>query len=62
MTKATHKGKHFIGAALQNFSPLSSWQDTWQPVGRPGAGEEVKVLHLDLQAARKRLCATLSIA
>ena len=37
----SYKGKHLIGAGLQfqRFSPLSSWQATWQCAGRHGAGE-----------------------
>jgi hypothetical protein len=38
MTKATHKGKHLIEAGLPfQFSPLSSWQEAWQYLGRHGA-------------------------
>ncbi|EDL18459.1 mCG1033067, partial [Mus musculus] len=35
----SYKGKHLIGAALQfqRFSPLLSWQETWQHAGGHGA-------------------------
>ena len=37
----SYKGQHLIGAGLQfqRFSPLSSWQEAWQPAGSDGAGE-----------------------
>ena len=33
------QGKYLIGADLQfqRFSPLSSWWEEWQPIGRHGA-------------------------
>ena len=48
-----YKGQHLIEAGLkvQRFSPLSSQQEPWQHAGRHGAGEELRVLHLDLQAS-----------
>lgn len=36
---------------FQGFSPLSSWQETWQCAGSPGAREELRVLQLDPQTA-----------
>ena len=48
----SYKGKHLIGTSLQfqRFSPLSSWQEVWQCLLKL-----LKVLHLDLKAARRRL-------
>jgi hypothetical protein len=36
----SYKGQHLIGAGLLalRFSPLSSWQEAWQCLGRHGAG------------------------
>ena len=44
MTMAALNKGHLIGAGLQiqRFSPLLSWLDTWQFMGRPGAGEGAK--------------------
>ena len=40
----SYKYKRLIGAGLQfqRFSPLSSWQETWQSAGRHGAGERAE--------------------
>ena len=54
MTKgALYKGQHLIEAGLQfqRFSPLSSRWGAWQHAGRHGAGEPVRALHPDPQAA-----------
>ena len=47
----SYKGKHLIGAGLQfqRLSPFSSWQKAWL------LEKELRVLHLDLQTARRRL-------
>ena len=49
----SYKRKHLIRAILQlqRFSPLSSWQGAWWYTGRHGAGEQLRVLYLDLQTA-----------
>jgi hypothetical protein len=46
------KKNHSVGTCLQfqRLSPLLSWQETWQNVGKHDAGE-LRVLHLDPQAA-----------
>jgi hypothetical protein len=52
-----------MGAGLQ-FKGLVlslSWWETWWHVGRHSAGEELRVLHLALQAA-KGDCFTVGIA
>jgi hypothetical protein len=40
---------------LKRFCPLSSWWEMWQHAGRHGAGIELRVLPLDLQAVGKEL-------
>jgi hypothetical protein len=47
----SYKGKHLSGAGLQ--LPLLTWQQAWQHEGSHGAGEELRALHLDPQAAGK---------
>lgn len=49
----SYKGKHLVGAGLQfyRFSPLLSWWEAQQRAGGHGSGEELRVLHFDLQAA-----------
>ena len=51
----SYKGQHLIRAGLQvqRFSPLSSWQETWQCPGRHSAGRRGE--HLDPKAARRTL-------
>jgi hypothetical protein len=51
MTKATLiKTNNQLGLIyISEVSPLSSWQEAWQPADRHGAG----VIHLDPKAARK---------
>jgi hypothetical protein len=47
----SQKEQYLIGAGLQfqRFSPLSSWLESM------AASRQMRVLHLDLKAARKRL-------
>jgi hypothetical protein len=56
-----YKGKHLIGTGLlfQRFSPLSSWQETWQHAGRHGAEG---LLHSDQKVARKNVSSLLGRA
>jgi hypothetical protein len=48
------KGQHLIGGGLkfQRFSPLSSWQEKWQHQDIHVLEKELRVLDLDLKAAR----------
>ena len=57
----SYKAKHFIGAGLQvqKFSPLSSWQEHGSVQADMVLEKKLRVLHLDLKAARRRLSSTL---
>jgi hypothetical protein len=58
----SYKGKHLIGAGLQflRFSPFLPWQETWQHVGRHGAGEVTERFTSGLAGTWKR--GTLDLA
>jgi hypothetical protein len=51
-----YTGKLLIGTGLQfhRFSPLLSSWETWQHIGRLVLEKELRVLHLDRQAAGSR--------
>ena len=61
----SYKRQHLIGAALKvlRFSPLSSWQEAWQYLGRHGTGgaesstscSKGKQRKTALHAARRRV-------
>jgi hypothetical protein len=59
----SYKGKHLTraGLQLQRFSPLPSWQELQGSVQADMVLKELRVLHLDLQAAMGRLSSTLDI-
>ena len=55
-----YTGKHLIGAGLQ-FKGLVHYYHGGMQVDMV-LEKELRVLHLDLQAAGRRLCATLGLA
>jgi hypothetical protein len=52
-----YEGKHLIGAGIyfQRFTPLSSWWEAMQHVGRHML-EELRVLQLDLKVTERANC------